>query len=66
MITRWVLEQLAAPAPELSLQAVEAVSADHFGVVGQATRLFSERDQNFRITARDGGEFVLKVSNQAD
>ena len=66
MTANWVLEQLEAPAPELSLQAAEVIAADYFGVVGRATPLFSERDQNFRISAGERGEFVLKVSNRAD
>jgi len=62
----WVLDQLAAPAPELTLAAAESIAASYFGVVGRATALFSERDQNFRIDRADGAGFVLKVSNLAD
>jgi len=62
----WVLGQLEAPAPELTLVAAEAIAASHFGIVGRATPLVSERDQNFRIVVADGRAFVLKVSNPKD
>ncbi|NNM96791.1 MAG: aminotransferase class III-fold pyridoxal phosphate-dependent enzyme [Candidatus Dormibacteraeota bacterium] len=62
----WVLGELEAPAPELTPVAVEAIAADHFGIVGRATPLVSERDQNFRIVTADHRAFVLKVSNPKD
>lgn len=36
---------------------------DHYGINGQLTRLTGERDQNFKVSTRDSGEFVLKVSS---
>ena len=56
-------ELLAAPSPALSSEAAERVARDHFGVVGSATALDSERDQNFHIRTLHGPGYVLKIAN---
>lgn len=43
-----------------------AFAAQCFGVAGQARLLTGERDQNFHISAADGGEYVLKIANAAE
>lgn len=43
-----------------------ALARDLFGVVGQASALTSERDQNFRLRADDGAQYVLKIANPAE
>jgi 4-aminobutyrate aminotransferase-like enzyme/aminoglycoside phosphotransferase (APT) family kinase protein len=57
---------LQAPPPRFDLVEAAAMAADVFGVRGTATALVSERDQNFRIAARDGSGWVLKVSNPGE
>jgi len=51
-----------------AFQECEALAAAerHYGIVGRATPLPSERDQNFLITDARGGKFVLKIANARD
>jgi hydroxylysine kinase len=56
---------LATPTPIHSLEAA-AVIAARFGVAGAASVLSSERDSNFRISADDGREYLLKITNPAE
>lgn len=57
---------LGVASEEISTSRAEAVAAQHFGIEGRATRLTSERDQNFRIVAADGHEFALRISNHEE
>jgi hydroxylysine kinase len=56
---------LGVAAEEISLAAAEQLTALHFGIEGRASRLTSERDQNFKIATEDGREYALRVSNHA-
>ncbi|WP_300297217.1 phosphotransferase [Ferrovibrio sp.] len=53
------------PAPLSERQAV-ALAAEHFGLAATATRLSSERDQNFRMDDAAGRRFVLKIASPAE
>ncbi|QPF86233.1 phosphotransferase [Bradyrhizobium genosp. L] len=53
----------ASPIPEAR---ATALVAEHFGVKAAVRRLDSERDQNFRLRAADGSEYVLKIANPAE
>jgi Ser/Thr protein kinase RdoA (MazF antagonist) len=57
---------LSVAAEEISLAEAEELASRHFGIDGAASRLTSERDQNFRIVAGDGGEYALRISNHAE
>ena len=57
---------LAADPPDLSADDAAAVARSTFGVIGTARPLVSERDQNFAISAEDGSNWVLKISNAAE
>lgn len=57
---------LEAPPPTLTAADAERVARELFGVEGQAAPLVSERDQNFRLSAAGGAEWVLKVANAAE
>jgi 4-aminobutyrate aminotransferase-like enzyme/Ser/Thr protein kinase RdoA (MazF antagonist) len=46
--------------PISPLQA-QQILADHYGIEGTVSALPGEYDHNFRVTANDGREFVLKV-----
>lgn len=46
-------------------QAV-AIVRERYGLEADATRLTGERDENFRLTPRDGTEYVLKIANAAE
>lgn len=49
----------------VSLEDAKLLAAEHFGIVGQASRLTSERDQNFRIET-PSGNYAFRVSNGAE
>lgn len=51
--------------PSITIEQAEALARDHFGVIGRATRLSSERDANFRIETGDGPR-LLKIGNPAE
>ena len=53
---------LTASPPTFDVAAAQRIAADVFGVVGRASELRSERDQNFRI----GDGWVLKLSNAGE
>ena len=57
---------LTTTATPLTLEEAEALALERFGVAGTAKALTSERDQNFRLTAGDSGDFVLKIANPAE
>lgn len=42
------------------------VAAEQYGLSTAAHRLASERDQNFRLQASDGREYLLKIANPAE
>ena len=50
-------------APPLGPQDARAITAEHFGLTGEAVELASYQDRNFLITAPDGRRAVLKVAN---
>ena len=53
-------------SPRIGIDEAEALAADAFGIVGTASALASERDQNFRIDAADGASYVLKLTHPAE
>ena len=55
-----------APAPAFSIQEAEAIARRAFDIEASAHPLDSERDQNFHLRAKDGGEWVLKIANPAE
>ena len=57
---------LSVAAEEISLAEAEELVSRHFGIDGVASRLTSERDQNFKIVAGDGREYALRISNHAE
>lgn len=48
--------------PSFSAEAVAAVVAENYNLLGDYAPLVSERDQNFRLRTSDGQEFVVKVT----
>jgi len=60
---RSVLEE---PAPAFSTAQAEEIAARGFDLRASARPLASERDQNFRLRAEDGSEWVLKIANPAE
>jgi Ser/Thr protein kinase RdoA (MazF antagonist) len=60
---RSVLEE---PAPAFSTAQAEEIAQRAFDLHTSAQPLASERDQNFRLRAGDGSEWVLKIANPAE
>jgi len=50
-------------APRFSADDAARLAGDLFGLEATADPLPSERDQNFRVVATDGGRYVLKIAN---
>ena len=57
---------MLAHAPRFTLDDARLLARERYGIDGEAFALPSERDQNFRITVRDGSSTVLKVANALD
>jgi Ser/Thr protein kinase RdoA (MazF antagonist) len=53
----------ASKARAASLADAERIAREQFGLRAEATRLSSERDQNFRIRSHDRRDFVLKLTH---
>src|SRR5918999_4057545 len=64
--TARVPDPLATQPPAFSLEEARAMAERIFGLHASVSALDSERDQNVRLDAADGGSFVLKISNCAD
>lgn len=54
---------LNASAPSFAPDTVAAIVQKAFGLTGRLKPLYSERDQNFRLSDDQGGDWTLKVSN---
>lgn len=57
---------LLRQAPRFTLDAASVIARTHYGLDSTASPLPSERDQNFRISSVDAGEFVLKIANRSE
>ncbi|WP_374309001.1 aminotransferase class III-fold pyridoxal phosphate-dependent enzyme [Dongia sp.] len=57
---------LRANAPRLPLSTIATAAREHFGLEGDLSPLYSERDQNVRLRGADGSAWVLKISNAAE
>lgn len=60
------LAPLLVPRPALEVDDVLVRLRDDYGLEGRLAPLVSERDQNFRLTAGDGTEFVVKIANAGE
>ena len=52
--------------PELPGGQLQALAWEHYGISGTFDRLPGERDQNARIRATDGRQYVLKISGASE
>jgi 4-aminobutyrate aminotransferase-like enzyme/Ser/Thr protein kinase RdoA (MazF antagonist) len=57
---------LRANAPRLPLSTIATAAREHFGLEGDLSPLYSERDQNVRLRGADGSAWVLKIGNAAE
>ena len=60
------LQPLVQPPPQLDDERVLATLRQAYGLEGRLRPLVSERDQNFRLSAPGGAEFVVKIANSAE
>lgn len=60
------MTNVSHPAPQFSGAEASHLADRHFGVPGSVAPLDSERDQNFRLTARDGSSWTLKIVNASE
>lgn len=60
------LATMVAPARPVPIEAALALVRERYGLDPRATRLTGERDENFRLMAADGTEYVLKIANPAE
>jgi hydroxylysine kinase len=56
---------LEAPPPPIDMRAASAIAVEHFGEIGRATQLSSERDCNFLLVTPTE-RLLLKISNPAE
>jgi hydroxylysine kinase len=57
---------MVAPSRPVSIERAVALVRECYGFEPRAARLTGERDENFRLTADDGAEYVLKIANPAE
>ena len=57
---------MVMPSQPLPLSRAVSLVRDHYGLEARAARLTGERDENFRISAAGGNEYVLKVAHSAE
>ena len=60
------MDVLTTTAAATSSAEAERLAHDHFGVSAIASPMTSERDQNFHLKARNGAEYILKITNPAE
>jgi Ser/Thr protein kinase RdoA (MazF antagonist) len=57
---------MVASSQPVSVAQAVALAREHYGLEVRAERLTGERDENFRITAADGAQYVLKIANATE
>jgi 4-aminobutyrate aminotransferase-like enzyme/Ser/Thr protein kinase RdoA (MazF antagonist) len=57
---------LETQAPSFTIEQVKSIANKLYGLTGSLSPLDSERDQNFRISAETGDQFVIKIANSAE
>jgi hydroxylysine kinase len=57
---------MVVQSPPVPIERAVALVREHYGLETRAARLTGERDENFKLSAPDGAEFVLKIANSAE
>ena len=57
---------MVAQSRPVPIERAVALVEEFYGFVPHATRLTGERDENFRLTAPEGAQYVLKIANPAE
>ncbi|MEM7798889.1 MAG: aminotransferase class III-fold pyridoxal phosphate-dependent enzyme [Chloroflexota bacterium] len=53
-------------SPSYSIEQAAAILLEKYGIEGTLSPLDSERDQNFRVDASDGNQYVFKIFNSQE
>lgn len=61
-----LLATMVAPSRPMPIERIPALVRHHYGFEPRVSRLTGERDENFRLTADDGAEYILKIANPAE
>ena len=64
-VDAFMATMVMSPHP-LPLERALSLVRDYYGIEARAARLTGERDENFRLTAADGSDYVLKVAHRAE
>lgn len=57
---------LSASSARMASQEALTLAKTHFDIEGRVQRLETEKDDTFRLTSRDGRNFILKIANPAE
>ena len=57
---------MVTPARPVAAERAVALARERYGIEASPTRLSGERDENFRLRAPCGAEYVLKIANPAE
>ena len=57
---------LETQSPGFTIDQVNELANQLYGLSGRVSQLDSERDQNFRITTGEGKQFVIRIANSAE
>jgi hydroxylysine kinase len=57
---------MVAQSEPVPVERALALARERYGLEAAATRLTGERDENFKLTVRDGDQYVLKIANAAE
>jgi len=60
------IDDLRFVPPRLPVQQVQQLALQNYGLEGEYSPLAGERDQNYRIRATDGRQFVFKISGGSE
>lgn len=60
------MNDMLKTTPDFSIEDATRLLASHYGLEATLSPLDSERDQNFKVVARDGGAYILKIINAAE
>lgn len=58
--------ELKTEAVIVSAAEAQAIARERYGLEGKAEWLWGEKDSNYRLTLRDGTEYLLKILNPAE
>jgi 4-aminobutyrate aminotransferase-like enzyme/Ser/Thr protein kinase RdoA (MazF antagonist) len=60
------MNDMLKTTPDFSIDDAKRLLTEHYGLDGSLSPLDSERDQNFKVTANNGGVYILKIVNAGE